>query len=80
MLSNLRLEDKESIDKLRYKKRNILFYTVNKRVQLYMYILTFFCLFVYLILHFTLYVPALLVEEDFRCPSEHYFRHEQAPE
>jgi hypothetical protein len=25
-------------------------------------------------------VPALLVEEDLRCPSVHYFRHEQAPE
>jgi hypothetical protein len=25
-------------------------------------------------------IPALLVEEDFRCPSGHYFRHERAPE
>jgi hypothetical protein len=25
-------------------------------------------------------VPALLVEEDLRCPSMHYYRHEQAPE
>jgi hypothetical protein len=25
-------------------------------------------------------VPALLVEEDLRCPSVHYFRHERAPE
>jgi hypothetical protein len=25
-------------------------------------------------------VPALLVEEDLRCPSVHYFRHGRAPE
>jgi hypothetical protein len=25
-------------------------------------------------------VPALLVKEDLRCPSVHYFRHKQAPE
>jgi hypothetical protein len=25
-------------------------------------------------------VPALLVEEDLRCPSVHYFRHERVPE
>jgi hypothetical protein len=25
-------------------------------------------------------VPALLVEEDLRCPSVNYFRHERAPE
>jgi hypothetical protein len=25
-------------------------------------------------------VPALQVEEDLRCPSVHYFRHERAPE
>jgi hypothetical protein len=24
--------------------------------------------------------PASLVEEDIRCPSEHYFRYERAPE
>jgi hypothetical protein len=24
--------------------------------------------------------PALLVKEDCRCPSVHYFRHKQAPE
>jgi hypothetical protein len=24
-------------------------------------------------------IPALLVEEDLRCPFAHYFRHERAP-
>jgi hypothetical protein len=26
------------------------------------------------------HIPALLVEEDLRCPSIHYFRHEWEPE
>jgi hypothetical protein len=25
-------------------------------------------------------IPALLVDEDFKCSSMHYFRHKQAPE
>jgi hypothetical protein len=49
------------------------------------------CLFVCLFVYFGFYVtstqyrsyrdiPALLVEENLRCPSVHYFRHERVPE
>jgi hypothetical protein len=57
----------------------------NNKGKMPAYDIRFVCLFDWVYVTPTQYrsfgdIPALLKEEDHRCPSLHYFRHERAPE